>query len=145
MAAGHRMLSAEAFQTIVDSVRSSEDELETRQFPRVGFSGRAVVVPLSRGTRTPVVMMLRDLSPRSIGIIDRQAMSPGDQFMLCLKAQGRGGNRGVVCTVVRCIPINKHLFSIGATFGGQRACHIDDAQLAGIFARDDRERRQIVG
>jgi hypothetical protein len=91
-----------------------------------------------------MVVMVRDLSPRSVGILDRQAMSVGDQFMLCLKAQGRGGNRGVVCTVVRCIPINKHLFTIGATFGGHRDCHIDDAQLRRIFESDARERTRAV-
>jgi len=139
------MLSAEAFQTIVDSIRASEDELETRQFPRVGFSGRAVILPLDRDRRTPQVMMVRDLSPRSIGILDRQPMLPGDQFMLCLRAQGRGGNRAVVCTVVRCIPLNKHLFNIGATFGGDRACHINDAELKRIFEIDARRREQSVG
>jgi hypothetical protein len=138
------MLSAELFQTIVDSIRSGDEELQTRQFPRVGVSGRGVIVPLNRDQRTPLVVMVRDLSPRSIGILHRQAMSPGDQFMLCLKSHGRGGNRGVVCTVVRCIPINKHLFSIGATFGGHRACHLSNAQLTRIFQTHDRQRQQVA-
>jgi hypothetical protein len=138
------MLSAEAFQSIVNSIRASDSELATRQFPRVGFSGRAVIVPLGRGNRTPTVVMVRDLSPRSIGIIDRLPMAKGEEFMLCLKSQGRAANQGVVCTVARCVPIHKHLFSIGATFGGHRACQLDDAELSRIFATDTRQRRRTV-
>jgi len=62
-----------------------------------------------------MTVSVRDISPLGIGIIHRQPMSVGEQFILYLPA-AEGDAKAIRCSVTRWHPMGEGKFSIGAVF-----------------------------
>jgi hypothetical protein len=109
-------MSAELFQTIVQSVRSDDSAVENdkRRSQRCSFRGKAQIVPPGASAR--VWTDVRDLSVEGIGLVHGSPLKCGQEFTLALDTATSDGQQGVVCTVARWQPISEREFLIGAKF-----------------------------
>ena len=86
-------MSAELFQTIVQSVRSDDSAVENdkRRSQRCSFRGKAQIVPPGASAR--VWTDVRDLSVEGIGLVHGSPLKCGQEFTLALDtatSDGRG-------------------------------------------------------
>lgn len=109
-------ISSEMFRSIVRSVRADPDDRGLRKAGRVGVSGRAVIVPMDRPETVPVIVKVRDVSPKGIGILFDRPMNVGARFLLRLTRDSGGADETILCHVMRWSPVAADLFNIGATF-----------------------------
>jgi hypothetical protein len=132
-------MSAELFQSIVQSVRSDapSDAQEKRGAPRATVSGKVSIIP--PGESAPIEAVLRDLSVQGIGLIHTRSIKCGQEFTLVLADPADGGERGVICTVARWQPISDRLFLIGAKFTSA-VKHLVPAQLDDVAQLQSRLR-----
>ena len=117
------VISSNTFQAIVESLRSEDrtgDSRDRRTASRVGMRGRAMIMPCASGalaTRSREAdVAVRDLSNGGIGILHTAVMRPGEQFLLLLDDGGGAAGRTVLCSVVRCEPVSRQFYAIGAAF-----------------------------
>jgi hypothetical protein len=118
-------LSAEAFQSIVDSIRSdgkTDGGDERRVSPRAGFRGRINIIRCQTGKSGKLLqVMVRDVSSTGVGILHTEAIKTGEQFIVCLNSSQDAKTKAILCTVVRWQPLDDRLFAVGATFDRELA------------------------
>ncbi|MGH7179949.1 MAG: PilZ domain-containing protein [Tepidisphaeraceae bacterium] len=120
-------LSAETFQSIIESIRSDQSEefdAEKRTQPRVGLRGRVTIIPCFPGrSGKPVIAMVRDISVSGLCILHDQPIKAGQQFIVCLTDAQARTTRAILCTSVRWQPLDERLFAIGATYTRELSPH----------------------
>lgn len=108
-------LSAELFQQIVEALKSdSATARDKRTAPRVGLRAQVMVVPAPGRRAAPRPVRCRNLSASGIGLLHKQDMPAGTEFVVRLEAKGLSAAAHVLCTVVHADKISPDLFSIGA-------------------------------
>jgi hypothetical protein len=106
-------ISAETFADIISSLRSERKTNDRRGKPRVGLSGRAAIQFEGKST----TVMVRDLSQTGICIMQARPLKEAARFTLCFNSSARDGRaKGMICEVVRSVPVTDSLFAIGARF-----------------------------
>jgi hypothetical protein len=109
-------ISAEMFESIIKSVRGDGHD-EKRKHPRVGLSGRMIIIPLPPAkNRNPASVTVRDLSAGGIGIVHSEALREGQQFNLVLKSEKTAKTTLILCTVRWSRSAGSDLYAIGARF-----------------------------
>src|SRR4051794_10282722 len=108
-------VSAETFQSIVDSLRSDQKRAnEKRSKPRVGITGKGLI-RLEDGSF--VTVAVRDLAQGGVGIVQHDAWPIGKRFALCFGSKLVAEQmKGIICEVVRCQRVADQIYSIGAKF-----------------------------
>jgi hypothetical protein len=87
-----------------------------RRHARSTLIGQATIIPaIRRVPASPMVVLVRDLSPSGVCIITRQSFVVGDRFLLLLQA-GVAPQRAVLSEVKHWRPLSGGLFAIGAQF-----------------------------
>jgi hypothetical protein len=108
-------VSAETFQSIIDSLRSDQKRAnEKREKPRVGVTGKGLI-RMEDGEYETVAV--RDLSQSGVGIVQHAAWPVGKRFTLCFGSKVIADQiKGIICEVTRCQRVADEVFSIGAKF-----------------------------
>jgi hypothetical protein len=113
-------ISADDFVDLLLSFSSMTDEQmqkERRTLARVGIGARVSIIACDHNPgREALPGVLRDISQGGVGIIHTFPMDLGQRFIICSGHPGAGINSAMLCTVVRCRPIDHRHFEIGATF-----------------------------
>jgi hypothetical protein len=87
-----------------------------RRHARSTLIGQATIIPVTkRLPASPMVVLVRDLSPTGVCIIVRHAFHVGDRFLLLLQAIA-APQRAVLSEVKHWRPLSGGLFAIGAQF-----------------------------
>lgn len=139
-------LNAEQFAEALHTLQQGEGaapaagaEHEKRRATRVSHRGRASIA-LGDDPRSEVstTVVIKDLSPRGVGIVHSQRLRRGSNFVLRLSRDEGQAPIAILCTVAHCRQVEKSLFTIGAEF----TCVIGDGQLPSAPGRaaDDLER-----
>ena len=109
------------FEAITKTIRG-DTRGEKRKDPRVGLSGRMIIIPLPPAVnRKPVTVAVRDLSAGGIGILHNEAFKEGQQFNLLLKYENNAETRLILCTVRRSQPVGADRYVIGASFEKEKS------------------------
>ena len=115
-------IRADAFAEIVQSLAAQNGASSTdadKKRKRPPMLGKLTLIPHGhRADRKPVAVVVRELTPSTIGLLHDKPMRTGDEFILCYNTKA-GTVCGVVCTVTRWHPIGEHQFSITADFTGK--------------------------
>jgi hypothetical protein len=101
---------------------------ERRRAPRVAHRGKASIT-LGDDPRgdVPTNVVVKDLSPRGVGIVHARRLRRGETFVLRLsRDDGQRRPVAILCTVAHCRQVDKSLYNIGAEF----TCLIGDARDA---------------
>jgi hypothetical protein len=111
-------MSAQALQSNLDlslkASRTHRTDIECRREQRLPVSDGAKIILFE--SRSSVLVKLRDLSTRGIGIVHLAPLKKDERFLLLLPASTVTRKRAIVCTVAFCRPAPNGEYEIGATF-----------------------------
>ncbi len=107
-------LSADQFNQATDAAVAIPLQHESRQHERVPIAARVTIIPCA-GSRESVTVVVRNSSSSGIGILARDPLQPGAQFLLCL-ATNTHVDRAMLFTVRHCSSLASAMFNIGAIF-----------------------------
>lgn len=111
-------LTADTFHEIVQSLRSDGGTAgggkENRKKPRVGISGRTIIMVPAKSGAKQFPANVKDLSGEGVGlVIAEPLLAAGDEFVMLLPAGVRQGRRAVVYAVRRTSPLGPNQFAVG--------------------------------
>src|SRR3954462_8278483 len=94
-------LTSELLAEVLASLKSNPPRgAESRKRPRVGMSGQVEIIILEQSA-TPQTARVRDVSEGGIGLLTRQPLQKGSEFMLSLHAKD-GENKLIRCMARHC-------------------------------------------
>ncbi len=115
-------INPEQFAEIVAGIkRGTEDgkKPDKRRAPRVEQRSTVVITFVEPGTTTSsnnsISVTMRDYSTRGIGILIRQPVEKGAQFVVKIQRKGEAAVP-ILCTTAHCRKINANLYAVGAEF-----------------------------
>jgi len=118
-------LSRELFDQIVSHLKGAASSSDKRHKPRVGLRKRVDLTPLNAPGSPPLghtSVMVRDLSPSGIGLMNHQRMDANSFFAIRLPSSAIGALVAVY-KVRHCDLIEDGLYRIGAQL--VKVCDID--------------------
>lgn len=116
-------LPQDIFESILGSlnargVNPEDTECERRAYPRIPLSTLAATIQRQGQTRQCLEVLIRDVSLGGIGIVVKQRMDRGEEFVINLPLDG--GSISLLCRVRYCAQLSGETvngeFGIGARF-----------------------------
>ncbi|MGF1634240.1 MAG: PilZ domain-containing protein [Phycisphaerae bacterium] len=109
-------LTCQVIEQILTIRSDTPTRRQQRKHPRVGARLKAVIAPCTvddNGIK-PLVVRIRDISARGIGLVSSRRLAKGHQFTLFI-SQADSKSVRVICAVRHCRALPDGSFTIGAS------------------------------